>query len=246
MLQWRTRIKVQGLHCHIPPGARWVGRHNNSKKSELLPCVRHCCKPFKCTNPLDSHNPMKKVLLLFPLYTEKGHFKSTLAQGHRANIKIKRDSDHLVSSAISTGTRINPGVTRRENSSLILLLGKPETAIRVREAPPPPGFPRAWENPTHSPRPHHEGFTHGREAGGQHAAAVSPRLTARRMESSFVRLTYSWVAGPSPATCPSAWKRRTLRACEPAQGSRRGRAFLLWAPRGPYRAGSRVRGVKAC
>ena len=45
-------------------------------------------------------------------------------QGHRANIKIKRDSDHLVSSAISTGTRINPGVTRRENSSLILLLGK--------------------------------------------------------------------------------------------------------------------------
>lgn len=119
MLQWRTRIKVQGLHCHIPPGARWVGRHNNSKKSELLPCVRHCCKPFKCTNPLDSHNPMKKVLLLFPLYTEKGHFKSTLAQGHRANIKIKRGSDHLVSSAVNTGTRINPGVRKRENSSLI-------------------------------------------------------------------------------------------------------------------------------
>ena len=207
-------------------------------KSELFPSVRHCGKPFKRTNPLDSHNPMKKVLLLFPLNTENCHFKSTLAQDHRTNIKIKRDSDHLVSSAVNTGTRINPGVTRLENSSLILLSGKPETATRAREAPPPPGFPRAWENPPLSPKPHHEGFSHGRGVGGgQHAAAKSPQLTAGGMESLFVRLTYNWVAGPSPATCPSAWKRRTLRACEPAQGSRRDRAwgftFLLWAPRAP-------------
>lgn len=141
LLQWRTRIKVQGLHCHIPPGARWVGRHNNSKKSELLPCVRHCCKPFKCTNPLDSHNPMKKVLLLFPLYTEKGHFKSTLAQGHRANIKIKRGSDHLVSSAVNTGTRINPGVRKKRDFKFNMTFRQTGNRYKSEGSPSSAGFP---------------------------------------------------------------------------------------------------------
>ena len=147
LMQWETRIKVQGLHRHIPRGARWVGRHNNSKKSELFPSVRHCGKPFKRANPLDSHNPMKKVLLLFPLNTEKWHFKSTLAQDHRTNIKIKRDSDHLVSSAVNTGKRIKPRCHETREFKFNITFRQTGNRYESEGGPSSAGFPSGLGKP---------------------------------------------------------------------------------------------------
>lgn len=72
----------------------------------------------------------------------------------------------------------------------------------------------------------------GRGPGGQHAAAVSPRLTAGRLESLFARLTYSWGQARAPLPAPALETEDAARRCEPAQGSRRGRPGTSLPPLG--------------
>lgn len=57
---------------------------------------------------------------------------------------------------------------------------------------------------------------------GQHAAAMSPRLLQGVWSRCLRDSPTAGGAGPSPATCPSAWKRRTLRVSEAAQGGPEG------------------------